>query len=132
MTEQFYGYNAFEKGFYYDDGESCVPISNEDIVNQLNKYMKRNWELIEEKEGLKRTNSQLKKVNIEGSRQVEKLERENEQLKKENELKGDFRGFITKDIQKIKEENEQLKKENKRLRGCLIEIYTISKEESIE
>ena len=78
MTEQFYGYNAFEKGFYYDDGESCVPVSNEDIVNQLNKYMKRNWELIDEKEDLKRTNSQLKKVNIEGSKQVEKLERENE------------------------------------------------------
>ena len=38
-----------------------------------------------------------------------KLEKENEQLKQENNLKGDFRGFITKDIQKTKEENEQLK-----------------------
>ena len=39
---------------------------------------------------------------------LNELHEGNEQLKQENNLKGDFREFITKDIQKTKEENQRL------------------------
>ena len=39
---------------------------------------------------------------------------------------------VDTDIQKLLFKNKELEKENKRLRDCLIEIYTISKMESVE